>query len=62
LSNYRQIFKSTAFLGSNQLILTAIALIRNKMLAVLLGPAGVGLQKVPGLSIKTMLSRQLAPH
>jgi len=43
VSNYRQIFKSTALLGGTQVILTIIGLGRNKVLAVLLGPAGVGL-------------------
>jgi len=43
LSHYRFLFKSTAFLGGTQVILTVIGLVRNKALALLLGPAGIGL-------------------
>jgi len=43
MSNYRQIFKATALLGGTQVLVTLISLVRNKALAVLLGPAGVGI-------------------
>jgi PST family polysaccharide transporter len=43
LSNYRQLFKATALLGGTQIIVTIIGLARNKMLAVILGPVGLGL-------------------
>jgi enterobacterial common antigen flippase len=43
MSNYRQLFKSTALLGGTQVILTIVGMVRNKLLAVMLGPAGVGL-------------------
>jgi PST family polysaccharide transporter len=40
---YASIFQSTAYLGSSQIIKILFNLIRNKILAVLVGPAGVGL-------------------
>ncbi len=43
MSNYRQLFKSTAILGGSQVVLTILGMVRNKILAVLLGPTGVGL-------------------
>lgn len=43
MSSYRQILKSTALLGGSQVIVTIIGLARNKALAILLGPAGLGL-------------------
>jgi O-antigen/teichoic acid export membrane protein len=43
LKSYRQIFKSSAILGSASLVNIVIGIIRVKFLAVLLGPTGVGL-------------------
>ncbi|ASY65989.1 hypothetical protein SJ05684_b50070 (plasmid) [Sinorhizobium sojae CCBAU 05684] len=40
---YTQILKSTALIGGSSLINVAFAIIRNKAMALLLGPAGVGL-------------------
>ena len=39
----RQIFQSTALIGGSQAISLGFGLLKNKLLAVLLGPAGVGL-------------------
>lgn len=43
MSSYRQIFKSTALIGGTQVINILIGVIRTKVLAVLLGPSGIGL-------------------
>jgi enterobacterial common antigen flippase len=43
MSSYRQIFKATALLGGTQVLVTLVSIFRNKALAVLLGPAGVGI-------------------
>lgn len=43
MKSHRQIFKSSAILGSASLVNIVIGIIRVKLLAVLLGPAGVGL-------------------
>ena len=42
-SNYRSIFKATAILGSVQLFTIIIGIIRNKIVSILLGPAGMGI-------------------
>jgi enterobacterial common antigen flippase len=42
-SSYRQIFKAATVLGGAQVINIFFGLLRNKFLAVLVGPAGVGL-------------------
>ncbi len=42
-SSYNQIIKSTTIFGSSQLFVILIGVIRTKILAVLLGPIGVGL-------------------
>ena len=41
--NYRSIFKATAILGSVQLFNIIIGIIRNKIVSILLGPAGMGI-------------------
>lgn len=43
MSSHRQIFKSTALIGSTQVINLGISILRTKVLATLLGPAGMGL-------------------
>ncbi|MBP1617023.1 MAG: hypothetical protein H6Q14_850 [Bacteroidetes bacterium] len=43
LSSYKQIVKSTSIFGGSQLINIVIGVIRNKVIAVLLGASGVGL-------------------
>jgi len=43
MSSYRQIFKSTALVGGAQVVTTVIGIVRTKALAVMLGPAGMGL-------------------
>jgi antigen flippase len=43
LSSYRQIFKSTAIIGGAQVASIAIGVVRNKALALMLGPVGIGL-------------------
>ncbi|WP_029272089.1 oligosaccharide flippase family protein [Flavobacterium sp. KJJ] len=40
--SYKQIFKSTSIVGGAQIINIIIGIIRNKIIAILLGPAGVG--------------------
>lgn len=42
-NSYRQIFKSTALIGGSQVASTCLAIVRTKVLAVLLGPAGMGI-------------------
>lgn len=42
-SSYGQIFKSTAFTGGGTLVTLGLGILRTKILAVLLGPSGVGL-------------------
>lgn len=41
-SSYQQIFKSTAIVGGAQVVTIAVGIVRTKLLAVLLGPFGVG--------------------
>lgn len=43
MKSYREIFRSSAIIGSSSVINIAISIIRVKVLAVLLGPAGIGL-------------------
>ena len=43
MSSHRQIFKSTAIVGGAQVASIAIGVIRNKALALMLGPVGIGL-------------------
>lgn len=42
-SSYGQIFKSTAFTAGSSIITLALGVVRTKVIALLLGPAGVGL-------------------
>jgi len=42
-TTYRDILRSTAVIGGSTLVVLAVSLVRMKVLAVLLGPAGVGL-------------------
>ena len=42
-SSYGQIFKSTAFTGGASFINILLGVVRTKVMAVLLGPSGVGL-------------------
>ncbi len=69
--SYRQIFKATTVLGGAQVITILFGMVRNKLLAVLLGPSGVGLAglytsvtslvgSVTGLGIPTSGVRQIA--
>lgn len=44
MNGYRQIFKSTALIGGTQVVKILIGVIRTKVLAVLLGPSGIGLE------------------
>jgi PST family polysaccharide transporter len=45
-ASYGQIFKSTAFTGGASVVSLALGVIRTKVMAVLLGPAGIGLAGV----------------
>lgn len=40
--SYKQIFKSTSIVGGAQIINIIIGIVKNKIIAILLGPAGVG--------------------
>lgn len=42
-SSYRQILKSSALIGSSSLVSAALGIVRAKAMALLVGPAGVGL-------------------
>lgn len=42
-SNYRSIFKATTILGGVQIINIIIGVVRNKIVSILLGPAGMGI-------------------
>jgi antigen flippase len=70
-NTYGQILKSTALVGGSSVINVAIGIIRTKAMAVLLGPAGLGLvglygsvanltQSVAGMGINTSGVRQIA--
>ena len=71
MSSHRQIFKSTALIGGTQVINMAIGMVRTKVLAMLLGPSGMGLaglytsatgliSSVAGLGINGSGVRQIA--
>ena len=45
-STYRQIFKTTGIFGGVQVFNILISIIKSKVIAVLLGPAGIGLNGV----------------
>jgi PST family polysaccharide transporter len=68
---YGQILKSSALIGGSQVVTIAIRIVRSKAMAVLLGPAGVGLmgvyesianlaQSIAGLGINSSGVRQIA--
>ncbi|QWW71999.1 O-antigen translocase [Rhizobium sp. WYJ-E13] len=68
---YTQILKSTMLMGGSSLVNVALSIIRNKALAVLLGPEGVGLiglygsiidmaQAIAGLGVNGSGVRQIA--
>lgn len=68
---YGQILKSSAVIGGSQVVNLAIRIVRTKAMAVLLGPAGVGLmgmyesitnlaQTIAGLGINSSGVRQIA--
>jgi antigen flippase len=54
-STYRSIFKSTFLVGGAQVINILISLVKNKVLAMILGPAGIGVMGVY-TSIATLVS------
>jgi len=69
--SYTQILKSTALIGGSSVVNIIFAIIRNKAMAVLLGPGGVGLmglynsiadlaQNLAGLGIQASGVRQIA--
>ncbi|NGN43827.1 O-antigen translocase [Mesorhizobium sp. CGMCC 1.15528] len=69
--SYTQILKSTALIGGSSVVNIMFAIIRNKAMAVLLGPGGVGLmglynsiadlaQNLAGLGIQASGVRQIA--
>jgi PST family polysaccharide transporter len=71
MSSHRQIFKSTALIGGTQIINILIGIFRIKAIAILLGPAGVGLAglyqsaiamigSVAGLGLNSSGVRQIA--
>jgi antigen flippase len=70
-NTYGQILKSSALIGGSQVVNVAIRIVRTKALAVLLGPAGVGLmgvyesianlaQSIAGMGINSSGVRQIA--
>lgn len=54
MANYRQIFKSTGLLGSVQVLYVLIAVLRNKIAAQFIGPAGIGLADLYGRTMDLM--------
>src|ERR1035438_3346860 len=71
MSSHRQIFKSTALIGGTQVINMGIGIVRTKALALMLGPAGMGLAglymtatgligSVTGLGLNASGVRQIA--
>src|SRR4029077_19939913 len=68
---YGQILKSSALIGGSSALNIAIGIIRTKVMAILLGPAGVGLvglyssitdltQSVAGMGVNSSGVRQIA--
>ena len=43
MKSYREIFRSSAIIGGSSALKIAIGIVRVKVIAVLLGPAGIGL-------------------
>lgn len=71
MSSHRQIFKSTALIGGTQVVNMGVSILRTKVLALLLGPAGMGLaglytaatgliSSVSGLGLNASGVRQIA--
>jgi enterobacterial common antigen flippase len=71
MSSHRQVLKSTALIGGTQVVNMGIGVVRTKVLAVLLGPAGIGLSglylaataligSVSGLGLNASGVRQIA--
>ncbi|WEX91225.1 O-antigen translocase [Sinorhizobium garamanticum] len=69
--SYRQILKSTALIGGSSVVTVLFSIIRNKAMALLLGPAGIGLiglyssiadiaSALAGLGIQASGVRQIA--
>ena len=54
---YRQILKSSALIGGSSLISVVIGIVRTKAFALLLGPTGVGLMGLYGLTCTFFLIR-----
>lgn len=72
-SSYGQILKSSSIVGGAQVINMAIGLVRTKLVAVLIGPAGIGLvgiylsitafaNTLAGMGIQTSGVRDVAKH
>src|SRR5262245_5155768 len=70
-NSYRQILKSTAWVGGSSFVNIGIGIARTKVMAMLLGPAGFGLaglylsvaglaQSIAGLGINSSGVRQIA--
>ena len=70
-SSYRQIIRSTAIMGGASIVNIVVGLVRMKVVAVVLGPAGMGLygllqqlmntgSTVAGLGVSTAGTRQIA--
>src|SRR5690349_9171477 len=70
-NSYRQILKSSALIGGTTILNLAFGIIRNKAMALLVGPGGIGLmglyssiadlaQQVAGLGINNSGVRQIA--
>lgn len=52
--NYRGVFKATAILGGVQLFNIVVSIIRNKIVSMLLGPAGMGIVGLLGSASSTV--------
>lgn len=55
-ASYIQILKSTALIGGSSVVNIALSIIRNKVMALLLGPEGVGLIGIYNSIVELMLS------
>lgn len=54
--SYKQIFKNTAFLGSVQVVSALINMVRAKVIALILGPAGFGVLNLFTSSLATVIN------
>jgi PST family polysaccharide transporter len=45
-SSHRQILKSSAIIGGSTVITIGLRIVRTKVMAILLGPAGIGLEGI----------------